>query len=171
MSDITIHKIDSPLGILTAGASNDGICMLEFDNQKRIETHQKEFEKNHSISKNKSNEHIQSLTTQLNQYFNKDLKSFDLALDIIGTPFQTKVWAALQTIPFGATRSYKEQAIAVGDLKAIRAVATANGANRISIIIPCHRVIGSNGSLTGFGGGLWRKKFLLDLESEQMNLF
>ncbi len=82
-----------------------------------------------------------------------------------GTDFQKKVWKALQEIPYGETRSYQQQAILVGDKKAVRAVARANGENRIAIVIPCHRVIGSNGSLTGYAGGLERKKFLLDLES------
>jgi len=81
-----------------------------------------------------------------------------------GTDFQKSVWKILQEIPYGETRSYKQQAIALGNPKAIRAVASANGHNRISIIIPCHRVIGSDGSLTGYGGGLHRKKWLLDFE-------
>ena len=88
-----------------------------------------------------------------------------------GTEFQIKVWKALLEIPFGATKTYKEQSIIVGDLKAIRAVGTANGKNLIPIVIPCHRVLGSDGSLTGFSGGLWRKRFLLDLESNQLSLF
>ena len=85
--------------------------------------------------------------------------------------FQKNVWEELQNIAYGKTRTYKQQAIALGNLKAIRAVATANGQNRISIIIPCHRVIGSNGSLTGYGGEIWRKRYLLDLESSQNKLF
>ncbi len=81
-----------------------------------------------------------------------------------GTPFQKSVWTALQEIPYGETRSYQEQANALGNARAIRAVAQANGKNKIAIIIPCHRVIGSNGKLTGYGGGLWRKKWLIDHE-------
>jgi len=88
-----------------------------------------------------------------------------LPLDIRGTPFQEKAWSALLKIPYGETRSYADQARAVDNPAAVRAVAKANGDNRISIIIPCHRVIGSDGKLTGYGGGLWRKQYLLDLES------
>ena len=84
----------------------------------------------------------------------------------MGTDFQQRVWQILRTIPYGQTWSYKAQAIALGSPQSVRAVANANGMNRISILIPCHRVIGSNGTLTGYGGGLWRKKFLLELESK-----
>ena len=100
----------------------------------------------------------------LQEYFEGKRKAFDLPLDPKGTEFQKKAWDALLTIPYGQTRSYKEQAEAVGNVKACRAVGAANGKNPISIIIPCHRVIGTDGSLVGFGGGLALKKALLDLE-------
>jgi AraC family transcriptional regulator of adaptative response/methylated-DNA-[protein]-cysteine methyltransferase len=90
---------------------------------------------------------------------------FDVPLVLPGTPFQKKVWAGLQTIPYGHIRSYKEQAEAIGDPNAVRAIAKANGDNRIAILIPCHRVIGANGELVGYGGGLTRKQYLLQLES------
>ena len=159
------------MGTLTVGSTPKGICMIEFENEDRITSHQQEFAKEYTLNNKESTEHIDLLKNQLNEYFNKTRKSFDLSLDIIGTPFQISVWNELNNIPFGTTRTYKEQAIAVGDLKAIRAVANANGRNKISIVIPCHRVVGSDGSLTGFGGGLWRKQFLLELESEQISLF
>jgi O-6-methylguanine DNA methyltransferase len=89
---------------------------------------------------------------------------FDIPLEKDGPEFQEKVWDELLKIPYGKTRSYEEQAIAVGNKKAVRAVAKANGDNRIAIIIPCHRIIGKDGSLTGYGGGIWRKQYLLDLE-------
>ncbi len=89
---------------------------------------------------------------------------FDVPLQLPGTDFQVKVWEELMKIPFGSTRSYKEQAIALNNPKAVRAVARANGDNRIAIIIPCHRVIGSDGKLVGYGGGVWRKQYLLNLE-------
>ena len=150
---------------MTAGSTIDGICMLEFGEKE-------EFKTNESYHSEKgTNQFIKKLEKQLYEYFNKERIKFNVALDLIGTDFQIKVWEELLNIPFGTTRTYKEQAIAVGNLKAIRAVATANGSNRIPIIIPCHRVIGSDGSLTGFGGGLWRKKFLLELESKQGSLF
>ena len=108
--------------------------------------------------------HFARLDEQLQSYFSGMRKSFDIPLFTPGTPFQQSVWSALQEIPFGLTRSYSEQAVMIGQPTATRAVARANGDNRIAILIPCHRVIGSNGSLTGYGGGLWRKQRLLELE-------
>ena len=110
---------------------------------------------------------------QLKAYFSGELKDFNLKLNPEGTPFQKKVWAALEEIPFGKTCSYMELSKKLGDVKAIRAVASANGKNPLWIVIPCHRVIGSDGSLTGYAGGLWRKKWLLDLENPplQQELF
>jgi methylated-DNA-[protein]-cysteine S-methyltransferase len=105
---------------------------------------------------------------QLRKYFAGELRKFDLPLLLEGTEFQKKVWIALQSIPYGETISYKELAERVGSPKAVRAVGAANGANPIPIIIPCHRVIGNDGSLTGFGGGLPLKKKLLQLESRQL---
>ncbi|HSJ11515.1 MAG TPA: methylated-DNA--[protein]-cysteine S-methyltransferase, partial [Gillisia sp.] len=110
---------------------------------------------------------------QLTAYFNGDLKTFSLKLNPEGTPFQKKVWDALTQIPFGTTRSYLELSQKLGDVKAIRAVAAANGKNPLWIAVPCHRVIGSDGSLTGYAGGLWRKKWLLEHEHPpaQQSLF
>ena len=102
---------------------------------------------------------------ELDAYFAGALRQFTVAVDPQGTEFQRKCWAALQKIPYGKTRSYAQQAVAIGNPKAMRAVGLANGRNPIAVIIPCHRVIGADGSLTGFGGGLPRKKFLLELES------
>lgn len=110
---------------------------------------------------------------QLHSYFAGDLTEFDLKLNPAGTEFQKKVWEYLQKIPFGKTASYLELSKTIGDVKAIRAVAAANGKNPLWIVIPCHRVIGSDGSLTGYAGGLWRKKWLLEHEkpSAQQSLF
>jgi methylated-DNA-[protein]-cysteine S-methyltransferase len=102
---------------------------------------------------------------ELDLYFAGKLKQFSVPVDPQGTEFQRACWAALQKIPYGRTRSYAQQAVAIGNPKATRAVGLANGRNPIAVIIPCHRVIGANGSLTGFGGGLPRKQFLLELES------
>jgi O-6-methylguanine DNA methyltransferase len=162
---ILIKQLSTPIGIMTAGATKKGICMLEFGEKTEFKTN---FDYSSILG---SNNFIDKLDKQLQEYFNKERTTFDISLDLIGTDFQISVWKELLNIPFGKTRTYKEQSIAVGNLKAIRAVATANGANRIPIVIPCHRVIGSDGSLTGFGGGLWRKKFLLELESKQISLF
>ncbi len=103
---------------------------------------------------------------QLIQYFNGQRKNFELPLNQPGTPFQQETWGYLVGIPYGKTISYLDLALKTGDRKATRAVANANGKNNIAIIVPCHRVIGSNGELTGYAGGLWRKKWLLDLEAK-----
>ena len=117
--------------------------------------------------------YLQECVTQLNEYFDNTRTTFDLKLNPQGTIFQQSVWDELLNIPFGRTRTYLEQTKQLGDVKAIRAVASANGKNPIWIIIPCHRVIGSNGSLTGYAGGIWRKKWLLEHESgsKQQTLF
>ncbi len=108
---------------------------------------------------------LKETSRQIDAYFHRDLRDFDLPLALKGTPFQVAAWRALQQIPYGATRSYAEQAKAIGSPSAVRAVGAANGRNPIPIVIPCHRVIGSNGRLVGFGGGLPLKRYLLDLES------
>lgn len=116
---------------------------------------------------------LKSATEQLHSYFNGELKGFDLKLNPQGTDFQKRVWEKLIKIPYGTTTSYLKLSRDLGDEKAIRAVASANGRNPLWIIIPCHRVIGSDGSLTGYAGGLYRKKWLLDLENPptQQSLF
>ena len=116
---------------------------------------------------------LQDCVKQLEDYFKGKRNNFDLKLNPQGTAFQKKVWEELLNIPFNTTRTYLEQSKALGDVKAIRAVASANGKNPIWIIIPCHRVIGSNGSLTGYAGGIWRKKWLLAHENpvKQQSLF
>lgn len=163
---------ESPLGKITLGSTNKGLCLLEFDDEKHIENHFNQFKKYWDVEVIEKETTIAKTTkNQLTEYFSNQQTIFDVPLDLAGTEFQLKVWNELLKIPFGSTRSYKEQAIAVGNLKAIRAVATANGENRISIIIPCHRVIGSDGSLTGYGGGIWRKQKLLELETTQTKLF
>lgn len=116
---------------------------------------------------------LQDCVQQLTEYFNGSRSTFNLKLNPQGTDFQKKVWKELLNIPFGKTRTYLEQTKQLGDVKAIRAVASANGKNPIWIIIPCHRIIGSDGSLTGYAGGIWRKKWLLEHEntSKQQSLF
>jgi methylated-DNA-[protein]-cysteine S-methyltransferase len=116
---------------------------------------------------------LQEVVTQLNDYFEGKRTEFDVLLNPQGTNFQKKVWHGLLQIPYGKTMSYLELSKQLGDVKAIRAVASANGKNPLWIIIPCHRVIGTDGSLTGYAGGLWRKKWLLELEnpSPQQTLF
>ncbi len=115
-----------------------------------------------------AHKHFDILKQELDEYFEGKRKEFTVPLFTPGTEFQQLVWKVLQTIPYGSTLSYKKQSIAVNKPNAVRAVANANGMNRISIIIPCHRVIGSDGNLTGYGGGLWRKKWLLDFEKRNL---
>ena len=116
---------------------------------------------------------LQAAVQQLEEYFKGDRQQFDLKLNPQGTPFQQKVWKLLLDIPYGATTTYAKQALALGDIKAIRAMASANGKNPLWVIVPCHRVIGTDGSLTGYAGGIHRKKWLLSHESncEQLQLF
>ncbi|MBA3648081.1 MAG: bifunctional transcriptional activator/DNA repair protein Ada [Chitinophagales bacterium] len=168
---ISIIRIPTPLGPMCAGATEDGICLLEFADRRMLETQFKRIERifNAKVIPG-TNTHLEKLTSQLNEYFNGTRKSFDVQLLLKGTSFQTKVWEALQTIPYGSTASYQFQAKHIGNANAVRAVARANGDNRIAIIVPCHRVIGSNGMLTGYGGGLWRKQYLLDLEKNSLQL-
>ena len=151
----------SPVGLLKLVTSNNGLAAIlwENDDPKRVRLSQLEENINHPT--------LLETERQLNDYFAGKLKKFSLKLDFAGTEFQKKVWAALVEIPFGETRSYAQIALQIGHPKAVRAVGAANGKNPISIIAPCHRVIGSNGKLTGFAGGLVNKAFLLKMESEE----
>ena len=124
------------------------------------------FVKEMKATSKKSPEILIETLEQLDKYFKGQLVGFDFELDLQGTDFQLKVWNELQKIPFGKTITYKELAQRIGNKKAIRAVGSANGKNPISIIVPCHRVIGSNGGLRGYGGGIEKKKWLLDFESQ-----
>ena len=160
-------NIETPLGRMQTLANEKGIYLLEFEHngdiQTRIEKLKKEL-KATIISEENAN--IKLLKKELNAYFTGQLKRFTVPKIFTGSEFQKRVWNALMEVPYGETRTYKEQSIFVGDLKAIRAVATANGANKIAILVPCHRIIGSDGSMTGYAGGIEKKKFLLNLERE-----
>jgi len=164
---INITRLETPLGTMFACAAEQGICLLEFTDRKMLETELKSLAKqlNANIIQG-ANKHFDLLRRQLDEYFEGKRKEFTIQLFNPGTEFQQSVWKVLQTIPYGSTYSYKQQAIALKKPDAFRAVANANGMNRISIIIPCHRVIGEDGNLIGYGGGLWRKKWLLDLEKQ-----
>jgi AraC family transcriptional regulator of adaptative response/methylated-DNA-[protein]-cysteine methyltransferase len=160
-------KIDTPLGVMIAGATDEGVCLLEFSDRRMLPTEYKDLKRllNTTIEDGE-NFHISQLKEQLKEYFEGSRKEFSIPLVTPGSEFQKSVWKELLKIPFGTTRSYLEQSVALGKSGAIRAVANANGMNRISIVIPCHRVIGSDGHLTGYGGGLKRKKWLLDHEKK-----
>lgn len=167
---IVLARLVTPLGPMIAGATAQGICLLEFSERRMLETQLARLEKQfRSRLLPGMNEHLETLRGELELYFQGRLQKFKVPLAMAGTEFQKKAWQALLTIPFGQTRSYKQQAVMIGQPKAVRAVGRANGDNRISIIIPCHRVIGDDGRLTGYGGGLWRKRFLLDLEQKNLN--
>jgi AraC family transcriptional regulator of adaptative response/methylated-DNA-[protein]-cysteine methyltransferase len=158
-------KIETPLGQMIAGATEEGICLLEFSDRRMLKTEYNELSRRLKTTLEEGdNKHFKKLKKQLNEYFMGKRKKFTIPLVTPGTEFQQAVWKELQNIPFGSTRSYLEQAIALNSPDSVRAVANANGMNRISIIIPCHRVIGSDGRLTGYGGGLKRKKWLLNHE-------
>jgi len=144
------------IGRLTLVGDEAGLRHIDFQQTKNPVTIRDDWKK--------KPESFAPVKAQLRAYFKRQLKQFDLLLAPVGTPFQLKVWKALRAIPYGELVSYKTIAEAVGNPKAVRAVGGANGKNPIPIIVPCHRVIGSDGSLTGFGGGLETKKRLIDLE-------
>lgn len=162
---IKTTNIKTPLGEMIAGATDEGICLLEFIDRRMINTEFRDLERLLKSSFGEGeNEHLINLLIQLNEYFRGVRKIFSVSLVTPGTQFQKAVWNELITIPFGTTRTYQEQAVALNRPDSVRAVANANGMNRVSIVIPCHRVIGSDGNLTGYGGGLKRKRWLLDHE-------
>jgi AraC family transcriptional regulator of adaptative response/methylated-DNA-[protein]-cysteine methyltransferase len=160
-------KIETPLGEMVAGATKDGICLLEFSDRKKLPS---EFDDLTNLLettvKEGRNKHFRLLKKQLKEYFTGKRKEFSIPLISPGTEFQVEVWKELRKIPYGETRSYNHQAEALKNSGAVRAVAHANAMNRIAIIIPCHRVIGSDGRLIGYGGGLKRKQWLLDHEKK-----
>lgn len=162
---VTATRIASPLGPLLAAATDAGICLLEFVDRRMIETQLERVRRRYGmVPIPGTSPHFETLAREIDAYFRGELREFRVPLDVRGTDFQKRVWEMLRTIPYGVTRSYGEQARLIGMPTATRAVARANGDNRISIVIPCHRVVGADGTLTGYGGGLWRKRWLLELE-------
>lgn len=151
--------IKTPLGIAKITGDENGISVISVSDEGEVSTNVPMI--------------LQEAVLQLNDYFEGKRSGFDFALNPKGTEFQQKVWKKLLEIPFGKTMSYLELSKKLGDVKAIRAVASANGKNPLWIVVPCHRVIGTDGSLTGYAGGLWRKKWLLEHEnpSNQQSLF
>ena len=160
MEQLKITYYKTPIGTAKIEGNNDGITAITVVNE--------EIESSLDIPIC-----LQNCVQQLKEYFTGKRKNFNVKLNPQGTEFQKKVWEALQNVPFGKTRTYLEQSKTLGNAKAIRAVAGANGKNPIWIVIPCHRIIGSDGSLTGYAGGLWRKKWLLEHENPttQQSLF
>ena len=157
---LEVAYINTPLGITKIEGDSAGIQHITTNHQ--VEKLSEEIP-----------ESLQHCVTELQRYFEGNLKEFTFQMNPQGTEFQQKVWKALLDIPFGKTTSYADLSIKLGDLKAIRALANANGKNPLWIAVPCHRVIGSDGSLTGYAGGLWRKRWLLEHENpvKQQTLF
>ena len=162
---LVARHIDSPIGTLTIVVSDDGVraLLMSTESPDRIVLGEDVEVGEHPL--------LDAAAAQLDEYFSGDRRDFDLPLDPRGSPFQLRAWQALCTIPYGETVSYGEQARRLGDVNKARAVGAANGRNPISIIVPCHRVIGSDGSLTGFGGGIPTKAWLLAHESNTPTLW
>ncbi|WP_208610802.1 methylated-DNA--[protein]-cysteine S-methyltransferase [Parabacteroides massiliensis] len=163
---VKTKRYESPCGTLLLGSFNDKLCLCDW----QVEKHRDHVDKRlkrvlQADFEDSSSAVIEKAIVLLDEFFAGKRKKFDLPLLFVGTNFQKKVWNELLKIPYGKTVSYGEMASRIGMPRAVRAVANANGANAISIFVPCHRVIGSDGSLTGYGGGLAAKKKLLDLET------
>ena len=170
--EVMMDWIDTPVGPLLAGATHSALVLLEFSErnilQQQLDSVRRRFK---ASLRPGTNVWLDALRAQLKDYFSGRRRTFELPLEYPGTAFQQRVWSTLLTIPYGETWSYLDMARKLGDIKATRAVGTANGMNRIAIVIPCHRVINANGKLGGYGGGLWRKQILLDLERGQGGMF
>lgn len=167
LSTETIYysSIETPLGAMLVCTDNKGIITLNFVEKTQLLQIIKDLEKQFGkIIENPSHPYILLIKKELELYFSGQLKEFSVPIHFIGTEFQKAVWESLMNIPYGTTISYKQQAEQMNAPKAIRAIASANGKNNIAIVVPCHRVIGSDGSLIGYAGGIWRKEFLLKLE-------
>ncbi|MBD7939269.1 methylated-DNA--[protein]-cysteine S-methyltransferase [Cytobacillus sp. Sa5YUA1] len=147
----TLVQINSPVGVLAIEGTEKAITAVQFLDGTEIK----------EPLRDDSPDVMKACVRQLEEYFQGKREVFDLTYELNGTTFQTNVWQALTTIPFGETASYKDIAVIIGNEKAVRAVGSANGKNKISIIIPCHRIIGTNGTLTGYAGGMERKGWLL----------
>lgn len=176
MEHITVKTYKSPVGEIILGAYEGKLCLADWKYRKMREQIDGRIQNGLNAKYLEGNAEILEQTeNQLKSYFSGERQNFEIPLELVGTDFQKKVWDALVQIPYGKTETYLGLSKILGDEKAIRAVATANGANAISILVPCHRIIGSNGDLVGYAGGLSAKKRLLKLEGadifSQMELF
>lgn len=168
---VFIEPVLTPLGPMVAAATEKGICLLEFSSLHFLETQIQHLKKHLNCTVVPGqNSYLEKLDKELKRYFRGELKDFSVPLVVVGSEFQCDVWEFLRRIPYGETRSYVDQAQAIGSPSAQRAVGRANGDNRLTILIPCHRVIRSDGTISGYGGGVWRKRFLLDLERNERAL-
>jgi AraC family transcriptional regulator, regulatory protein of adaptative response / methylated-DNA-[protein]-cysteine methyltransferase len=168
---IVTSLMESELGPIVIGATSKGVCLIEFTDRRMLEFQLRTLKKRFDAAiVPGTNEHIEQAKAELKEYFAGNLKNFKVPVIYPGTEFQQKVWNELRKIPYGKTLSYIELAEKVGIKNASRAVGTANGMNRIAIILPCHRVVNKNGKLGGYGGGVWRKQWMLDLEKGILKL-
>ena len=164
---ICFSEIMTPLGKMTAGATDDGLFLLDFQDRKTLQGWSNELKKQFGeISDGINNQFTLQIKNELAEYFTGKRKTFEIQLAAVGTDFQLSVWEELKKIPYGVTISYTELAENLGKPESIRAIANANGKNKIAIVVPCHRVIGANGKLTGYSGGLHRKKWLIEHEKK-----
>jgi AraC family transcriptional regulator, regulatory protein of adaptative response / methylated-DNA-[protein]-cysteine methyltransferase len=162
---VHLSRLPTPLGPMLLGATDEGVCLLEFTDRRMLETQLRRLAQRLGCTFVPGSTDVgRQMERELEEYFDGTRREFRTPLLLLGSDFQQRVWTALGGIPYGETRSYAEQARMIGAPSATRAVARANGDNRIAIVIPCHRVVGADGTLTGYGGGLWRKRFLLELE-------
>jgi len=170
MTHINTQYFDTPYGELILGSYNKQLCLCDWRYRDKRGSIDSRLQNGLNAEFTEKNDAVLNKTKkQLNEYFNHERKIFDIPLLMVGTAFQKKVWNGLLKIPFGKTSSYLQLAENIGEKNAVRAVASANGANAISIIIPCHRIIGSNGKLVGYAGGLKTKADLLGLEFDLFN--
>lgn len=171
---VSVSEVETPIGEMLAAASETQLVLFEFPHRRMIDTQLDRVRRAVGCELQPGDSPIfELLRAQLDEYFHGRRREFTVPLHAPGTPFQMRVWAELRRIPSGTTTTYGRLAEAIGQPNAVRAVARANGDNRIAILIPCHRVIGSTGELVGYGGGLWRKRKLLELEarSEALSFF
>jgi len=167
-SSIWINRVATPLGSMIMGVSDQGLCLLEFAERRMLDTQFRRLRQRMGrVFLPGDHPLMQQVKSELDAYFEGGLRKFSVPLQAPGTVFQESVWNALVEIPYGEMRSYSDIATRISHPDAVRAVGRANGDNRISIMIPCHRVVGAAGDLTGYGGGLWRKEYLLAMEQAQ----
>lgn len=169
-SEMHLARTNTPLGNIWMGATKEGICFVDFIDDHELENKTVWLPKLFKMKfiYDESQPFLKQLSAELEAYFKQELTTFNVPLVSSGTDFQKQVYKTLMEVPYGSTMTYKQQAAKMGNQKAIRAVATANGSNKHLIVIPCHRIIGKDGNLTGYAGGIWRKKALLELENAFM---
>ena len=171
MNKISIQYLNTPVGEMILGSYDNKLCIADWRSRTTRESIDKRVQKGlHAIFVEEESTVLKLVKEELEEYFKGVRKTFDIPLLLVGTEFQKSVWKGLIQVPYGMTASYRELALSIDHKKAVRAVASAVGANAISIFIPCHRIIGSDGSLTGYAGGLDTKKNLLKIENKLFSI-